>query len=145
MVLHLIVHPFLVQMIQIFLVGVSSVMVFLSTKHRTQNQELHSSHQFINWLVAGISSDLCTVCIIVFLCVCVTPFVTVFYLCRFFNGSSVVFSKWHPFSIKFNISWFCASISSSVYWVSLFTRLSYTLKSTGYMACSHVSTICLQI
>lgn len=41
--------------IQIFLVGVSSVMVFLSTKHRTQNQELHSSHQFINWLVAGSS------------------------------------------------------------------------------------------
>lgn len=54
---------------QIFLVGVSSVMVFLSTKHRTQNQELHSSHQFINWLVAGISSDLCSVCVIVFLCV----------------------------------------------------------------------------
>lgn len=43
---------------QIVLVGVSSVMVSLSTKHRTQNQELHSSHQFINWLVAGISSDL---------------------------------------------------------------------------------------
>ncbi|KAF8092334.1 hypothetical protein N665_0417s0031 [Sinapis alba] len=41
--------------IQIVLVGVSSVMVFLSTKHRTQNQELHSSHQFINWVVAGSS------------------------------------------------------------------------------------------
>ncbi|KAJ4892628.1 transferase [Raphanus sativus] len=41
--------------IQIILVGVSSVMVSLSTKHRTQNQELHSSHQFINWLVAGSS------------------------------------------------------------------------------------------
>ncbi|CAH2055360.1 unnamed protein product [Thlaspi arvense] len=41
--------------IQIILVGVSSAMVFLSTKHRTQNQELHSSHQFINWLVAGSS------------------------------------------------------------------------------------------
>ncbi|XP_010550128.1 PREDICTED: GPI ethanolamine phosphate transferase 1 isoform X2 [Tarenaya hassleriana] len=38
--------------IQVLLVGLSSVMVFLSTKHRTQNQELHSSHQFINWLVA---------------------------------------------------------------------------------------------
>ncbi|KAL0901011.1 hypothetical protein Bca101_084972 [Brassica carinata] len=41
--------------IQIVLVGVSSVMVSLSTEHRTQNQELNSSHQFINWLVAGSS------------------------------------------------------------------------------------------
>ncbi|CAN8269801.1 unnamed protein product [Cochlearia groenlandica] len=41
--------------IQILLVGISSVMVFLSTKHRTQNQKLHSSHQFINWSVAGSS------------------------------------------------------------------------------------------
>ncbi|KAF2548291.1 hypothetical protein F2Q70_00024152 [Brassica cretica] len=45
--------------------------------------------------------------------------------CRFFDGSSVVFRKWHPFTFKFNIPWFCASIPSSVYWVCLSTKLGY--------------------
>lgn len=38
---------------QALLVGLSSVMVLLSTSHRTQNQELHVLHQLINWSIAG--------------------------------------------------------------------------------------------
>ncbi|KAH9617396.1 hypothetical protein KSS87_019132 [Heliosperma pusillum] len=41
--------------LQAFLVGVSSIMVPLSTSHRTQNQELLVLHQLINWFVAGVS------------------------------------------------------------------------------------------
>ncbi|XP_021905332.1 GPI ethanolamine phosphate transferase 1 [Carica papaya] len=39
--------------LQALLVGLSSVMVLLSTSHRTQNQELHVLHQLINWSIAG--------------------------------------------------------------------------------------------
>ncbi|KAL8162147.1 hypothetical protein V2J09_013636 [Rumex salicifolius] len=41
--------------IQAFLVGLSSVMVPLSTFHRTEKQELHYIHQTLNWLIAGLS------------------------------------------------------------------------------------------
>ncbi|XP_074302204.1 uncharacterized protein LOC141633684 isoform X1 [Silene latifolia] len=41
--------------LQAFLVGLSSIMVPLSTSHRTQNQELLVLHQLINWFVAGVS------------------------------------------------------------------------------------------
>ncbi|GAV74818.1 Sulfatase domain-containing protein/Lipase_3 domain-containing protein/PigN domain-containing protein [Cephalotus follicularis] len=41
--------------LQALLVGLSSVMVFLSTSHRTQKQELHALHQLINWFIAGFS------------------------------------------------------------------------------------------
>ncbi|XP_024024305.1 GPI ethanolamine phosphate transferase 1 [Morus notabilis] len=41
--------------LQVLLVGLSSVMVPLSTSHRTQKQELLPLHQFINWSIAGFS------------------------------------------------------------------------------------------
>lgn len=41
--------------LQAVLVGLSSVMVSLSTSHRTQNQELLVFHQLTNWFVAGFS------------------------------------------------------------------------------------------
>ncbi|KAJ0098523.1 hypothetical protein Patl1_21937 [Pistacia atlantica] len=40
--------------LQALLVGLASVMVSLSTSHRTENQELLPVHQLINWLIAGI-------------------------------------------------------------------------------------------
>ncbi|XWS40792.1 hypothetical protein CRYUN_Cryun17cG0025900 [Craigia yunnanensis] len=40
---------------QALLVGLSSVMVFLSTSHRTEKQELHAIHQLMNWSLAGFS------------------------------------------------------------------------------------------
>lgn len=41
--------------LQVLLVGLSSVMVSLSTSHRKEKQELHAIHQLINWSVAGFS------------------------------------------------------------------------------------------
>ncbi|KAK9272092.1 hypothetical protein L1049_002461 [Liquidambar formosana] len=41
--------------LQALLVGLSSVMVWLSTSHRTQKQELLAMHQLINWSIAGVS------------------------------------------------------------------------------------------
>ncbi|CAI0455588.1 unnamed protein product [Linum tenue] len=41
--------------IQALFVGLSSIMVPLSTSHRTEKQELHTWHQLINWLIAGFS------------------------------------------------------------------------------------------
>ncbi|XP_057996632.1 GPI ethanolamine phosphate transferase 1 isoform X2 [Hevea brasiliensis] len=41
--------------VQVLLVGLSSIMVSLSTSHRTEKQELHSIHQLINWTLAGFS------------------------------------------------------------------------------------------
>ncbi|KAF5205092.1 Gpi ethanolamine phosphate transferase [Thalictrum thalictroides] len=41
--------------VQILLVGLSSGMVWLSTSHRTENQELLILHQLVNWLIAGFS------------------------------------------------------------------------------------------
>ncbi|XVE83899.1 hypothetical protein DITRI_Ditri16bG0125300 [Diplodiscus trichospermus] len=41
--------------LQALLVGLSSVMVFLSTSHRTEKQELHTIHQLMNWCIAGFS------------------------------------------------------------------------------------------
>jgi phosphatidylinositol glycan class N len=41
--------------VQVILVAISSIMVWLSTSHRSQNRELHSLHQLINWSVAGIA------------------------------------------------------------------------------------------
>ncbi|KMS95014.1 hypothetical protein BVRB_013220 isoform A [Beta vulgaris subsp. vulgaris] len=41
--------------LQAVLVGISSVMLFLSTSHRTEKQELLVFHQLINWFVAGFS------------------------------------------------------------------------------------------
>ncbi|KAG6619211.1 hypothetical protein I3842_Q102900 [Carya illinoinensis] len=46
--------PMLFQL-QALLVGLSSVMVSLSTSHRTQKQELLALHQLINWSIAGFS------------------------------------------------------------------------------------------
>nr|KJB11444.1 hypothetical protein B456_001G259600 [Gossypium raimondii] len=46
--------PMLFQL-QALLVGLSSVMVFLSTSHRTVKQELHTIHQLMNWFIAGFS------------------------------------------------------------------------------------------
>ncbi|KAK9113910.1 hypothetical protein Syun_020707 [Stephania yunnanensis] len=40
---------------QVLLVGLSAGMVWLSTSHRTENQELLKLHQLINWSMAGIS------------------------------------------------------------------------------------------
>ncbi|XP_020538218.1 GPI ethanolamine phosphate transferase 1 isoform X2 [Jatropha curcas] len=40
---------------QALLVGLSSIMVSLSTSHRTEKQELHALHQLINWSLAGFS------------------------------------------------------------------------------------------
>ncbi|KAK8497445.1 hypothetical protein V6N12_016969 [Hibiscus sabdariffa] len=45
--------PMLFQL-QALLVGLSSIMVFLSTSHRTEKQELHTIHQLMNWSIAGI-------------------------------------------------------------------------------------------
>ncbi|XAR51820.1 hypothetical protein NMG60_11006561 [Bertholletia excelsa] len=41
--------------LQALLVGLSSVMVPLSTSHRTQKQELLALHQLINWAISGFS------------------------------------------------------------------------------------------
>ncbi|XP_022774430.1 GPI ethanolamine phosphate transferase 1 isoform X2 [Durio zibethinus] len=41
--------------LQALMVGLSSVMVFLSTSHRTEKQELHAIHQLMNWFLAGFS------------------------------------------------------------------------------------------
>ncbi|CAK7328074.1 unnamed protein product [Dovyalis caffra] len=41
--------------LQALLIGLSSVMVALSTSHRTEKQELHAVHQLINWSIAGFS------------------------------------------------------------------------------------------
>ncbi|XP_065878048.1 GPI ethanolamine phosphate transferase 1 isoform X2 [Euphorbia lathyris] len=41
--------------VQALLVGLSSIMVWLATSHRTEKQELHALHQFINWSLAGFS------------------------------------------------------------------------------------------
>ncbi|XP_050223836.1 GPI ethanolamine phosphate transferase 1 isoform X2 [Mercurialis annua] len=41
--------------LQTFLVGLSSVMVSISTSHRTEKQALHTFHQLINWSLAGLS------------------------------------------------------------------------------------------
>ncbi|CAK9161284.1 unnamed protein product [Ilex paraguariensis] len=41
--------------LQVLLVGLSSVMVSLSTSHRTEKQELLAFHQLINWCIAGFS------------------------------------------------------------------------------------------
>lgn len=38
---------------QVLLVVISSIMVWLSTSHRTEKQELHFVHQIINWFLAG--------------------------------------------------------------------------------------------
>lgn len=46
--------PMLFQL-QALLVGLSSVMVSISTSHRTQKQELLALHQITNWSIAGIS------------------------------------------------------------------------------------------
>ncbi|XP_062010034.1 GPI ethanolamine phosphate transferase 1 [Rosa rugosa] len=46
--------PMLFQL-QALLVGLSSVMVSISTSHRTENQELHVWHQIITWSIAGPS------------------------------------------------------------------------------------------
>ncbi|KAG0471833.1 hypothetical protein HPP92_016379 [Vanilla planifolia] len=40
---------------QILLVGLSSVMVVLSTNYRADKRALHIVHQFVNWFIAGIS------------------------------------------------------------------------------------------
>ncbi|KAI4351498.1 hypothetical protein L6164_005864 [Bauhinia variegata] len=40
---------------QALLVALSSMMVYLSTSHRTEKQELLALHQFINWSIAGFS------------------------------------------------------------------------------------------
>ncbi|KAH0464799.1 hypothetical protein IEQ34_004902 [Dendrobium chrysotoxum] len=40
---------------QILLVGLSSVMVVLSTTHRAEKRELLVVHQLVNWLIAGLS------------------------------------------------------------------------------------------
>ncbi|KAF4376589.1 hypothetical protein F8388_025460 [Cannabis sativa] len=42
-------------LLQALFVGLSSIMVPLSTSHRTQKQELLALHQFINWSIAGFS------------------------------------------------------------------------------------------
>ncbi|KAJ6775721.1 PHOSPHATIDYLINOSITOL GLYCAN CLASS N [Salix koriyanagi] len=44
--------------LQALLVGLSSVMVSLSTSHRKEKQELHAIHQLINWSIAGFSTVL---------------------------------------------------------------------------------------
>lgn len=41
--------------LQALLVGLASVMVWLSTSHRTEKQELLLVHQLINWSIAGFS------------------------------------------------------------------------------------------
>ncbi|KAJ8546312.1 hypothetical protein K7X08_018895 [Anisodus acutangulus] len=41
--------------LQILLVGLASLMVWLSTTHRTEKQELLVLHQLVNWSIAGFS------------------------------------------------------------------------------------------
>ncbi|XP_002517397.2 GPI ethanolamine phosphate transferase 1 isoform X2 [Ricinus communis] len=41
--------------VQALLVGLSSIMVSLSTSYRTKKRELHTVHQLINWSLAGFS------------------------------------------------------------------------------------------
>lgn len=41
--------------LQILLVGLASLMVWLSTTHRTEKQELLVLHQLVNWFIAGFS------------------------------------------------------------------------------------------
>uniref|UniRef100_A0A0D3F6W9 GPI ethanolamine phosphate transferase 1 n=1 Tax=Oryza barthii TaxID=65489 RepID=A0A0D3F6W9_9ORYZ len=36
-------------------VAISSIMVWISTSHRSQNKQLHPLHQMINWLIAGFA------------------------------------------------------------------------------------------
>ncbi|KAK8996058.1 hypothetical protein V6N11_076307 [Hibiscus sabdariffa] len=48
--------PMLFQL-QALLVGLSSIMVFLSTSHRTEKQELHTIHQLMNWSIAGCEKN----------------------------------------------------------------------------------------
>ncbi|KAJ0817082.1 putative Type I phosphodiesterase/nucleotide pyrophosphatase/phosphate transferase [Helianthus annuus] len=46
--------PFLFHL-QALLVGLSSVLVYLSTSHRTEKRELLALHQVMNWSIAGLS------------------------------------------------------------------------------------------
>lgn len=41
--------------VQVILISVSSIMVWLTTSHRSQHKELHPLHQLINWCVAGFA------------------------------------------------------------------------------------------
>ncbi|XP_006648789.3 GPI ethanolamine phosphate transferase 1 [Oryza brachyantha] len=41
--------------VQVTFVAISSIMVWLSTSHRSRNKELHPLHQLINWLTAGVA------------------------------------------------------------------------------------------
>ncbi|KAF7819628.1 GPI ethanolamine phosphate transferase 1 isoform X1 [Senna tora] len=41
--------------LQAILIGFSSLMVYLSTSHRTEKRELLLTHQLINWFIAGFS------------------------------------------------------------------------------------------
>nr|XP_043616910.1 GPI ethanolamine phosphate transferase 1 isoform X2 [Erigeron canadensis] len=41
--------------LQALLVGLSSVLVYLSTSHRTEKRELLALHQMMNWSIAGLS------------------------------------------------------------------------------------------
>jgi hypothetical protein len=52
----------LLTMFQVILVAISSIMVWLSTSHRSQNRELHSLHQLINWSVAGKAHEFYLCC-----------------------------------------------------------------------------------
>ncbi|KAF7079186.1 hypothetical protein CFC21_083456, partial [Triticum aestivum] len=44
--------------VQVILISVSSIMVWLTTSHRSQHKELHLLHQLINWCVAGFAMAL---------------------------------------------------------------------------------------
>ncbi|VAI57466.1 unnamed protein product [Triticum turgidum subsp. durum] len=44
--------------VQVILISVSSIMVWLTTSHRSQHKELHPLHQLINWCVAGFAMAL---------------------------------------------------------------------------------------
>ncbi|KAM3241880.1 hypothetical protein ACQJBY_054545 [Aegilops geniculata] len=44
--------------VQVTLISVSSIMVCLTTSHRSQHKELHPLHQLINWCVAGFAMAL---------------------------------------------------------------------------------------
>nr|KAJ0214022.1 hypothetical protein LSAT_V11C400226150 [Lactuca sativa] len=46
--------PFLFHL-QALLVGLASVLVYISTSHRTENRELLPLHQLMNWSIAGLS------------------------------------------------------------------------------------------
>ncbi|RVW46602.1 GPI ethanolamine phosphate transferase 1 [Vitis vinifera] len=91
--------------LQALLVGLSSLMVSLSTSHRTQKQELLPVHQLINWSIAGFS-----------------------------DGSPFVFSKWPLVPTDFYISWFCTHIPTSINWVSLISRSLYEAVFYGALA-----------